>query len=97
MDQKERSREEISSVISTSSGFELDVDAYAAEVEDFDMTEDQKRELLVTLWSIMRSFVEMGFSGDICAALFDCDGNSPPEGVNSKHTETTKETPSVRR
>lgn len=48
-----------------------DIAKYAGELGDLDITEDQKRELLETLWSIMRSFVEMGFDVDICAALID--------------------------
>jgi hypothetical protein len=52
-------------------GMEADIAKYAGELGDLDITEDQKRELLETLWSIMRSFVEMGFDVDICAALTD--------------------------
>lgn len=55
-----------------------DIAKYAGELDNLDITEDQKRELLETLWSIMRSFVEMGFNVDICAALTDgsTDGDS---------------------
>lgn len=48
---------------------QLDPAKYRAEVDDFDITEAQKQELLLTLWSIMRSFVELGFSVDVCGAL----------------------------
>ena len=47
----------------------FDPSKYRAEVDQFDITEAQKQELLITLWSIMRSFVELGFNVDICAAL----------------------------
>ncbi len=50
---------------------QFDPDKYRSEVEQFDITEAQKQELLTTLWSIMRSFVELGFSVDVCAALLD--------------------------
>ena len=52
-------------------GMDADIAKYAGELDDLDITEGQKRELLETLWSIMRSFVEMGFNVDICAALTD--------------------------
>ena len=49
------------------SGF--DPAKYRAEVDAFDITEEQKQELLLILWSIMRSFVELGFNVDVCSAL----------------------------
>ncbi|WAP67688.1 hypothetical protein [Jiella pelagia] len=68
---------------------ELDADAYMSELDGFDMTEAQKRELLQTLWSIMRSFVDLGFEVDICAAVFG-DNYLLPEAdspsVDSSHT-----------
>lgn len=42
---------------------------YRAEVDGFDITDEQKDELLTTLWSIMRSFVELGFTVDLCTVL----------------------------
>lgn len=42
---------------------------YRAELDGFELTEAQRQELLLTLWSIMRSFVELGFTVDVCAAL----------------------------
>lgn len=62
-----------------STGAEVEIGKYAGELNDLDITEEQKRELLETLWSIMRSFVEMGFSVDICAAL--TDGGPQPESA----------------
>lgn len=59
---------------------QFDPAKYRAEVDGFDLTEAQKQELLLTLWSIMRSFVELGFTTDVCAALLrifspiPCDG-----------------------
>ena len=65
-------------VTAAPTGMEADIAKYQGELGDLDITEDQKRELLETLWSIMRSFVEMGFDVDICAALTDggTDGDS---------------------
>lgn len=34
---------------------------YQEYVEEFDLTDDQKNELLATLWHIMASFVDLGF------------------------------------
>lgn len=50
---------------------------YRTEVDQFDITEAQKLDLLNTLWSIMRSFVELGFTVDVCAALL-ADQNPIP-------------------
>lgn len=55
------------------SGFpaaDFDPSRYSADMEEFDLTEEQERELLATLWSIMRSFVELGFEGDVGSTLF---------------------------
>ena len=49
---------------------QFDPAKYAAEMDLFDITEAQKQELLLTLWSIMRSFVELGFTVDVCEALW---------------------------
>ena len=42
----------------------LDMDRYREHVAEFDLTEEQKTELLRTLWSIMKSFVDLGFGVD---------------------------------
>jgi hypothetical protein len=39
----------------------LDVEKYREYVDDFDIPEEKKIELLQTLWSIMAAFVELGF------------------------------------
>lgn len=56
----------------------FDPEDYRAEVNAFDLTEAQKQELLWTLWSIMRSFVELGFTTDI-STLFLPDGSATSE------------------
>lgn len=55
----------------------LDPAAYMAELEDFDITEAQKVELLGILWSIMTSFVRLGFDVKICEQIFDAAGILP--------------------
>ena len=42
----------------------LDSGKYLAEIEDWDVSEAQKVEFLQTLWSILCSFVELGFGVD---------------------------------
>ncbi|MGF7210841.1 hypothetical protein GGE65_005453 [Skermanella aerolata] len=49
---------------------DLDPGKYLTDLADFDITEAQKIELLQTLWSIMRAFVDLGFEVDICEQLF---------------------------
>ena len=46
---------------SCSAPFTLDYEAYAPYLEDSNMSEAQKREFLETLWSIIVSFVDLGF------------------------------------
>lgn len=60
-------------IATTLPALELDTAKYRAELAPLEMTDAQANELLAILWSIMRSFVELGFEGDVCAALF------PPE------------------
>jgi len=75
------------------SGYDLDLEKYRRELAEFQLTEEQEAELLQTLWSIMRSFVEMGFSGDACAQLFY--GFNPVSGPETEDDKipgiTTKE------
>ena len=62
---------------------ELDPADYLPDMEGFAMTEAQKIELLETLWSIMRSFVEMGVdiaSVDPCGQIF---GDFAPDSAKS--------------
>lgn len=43
----------------------LDHSIYSDDLSGFDISESQKKELLETLWSIMRLFVEFGYSVDV--------------------------------
>jgi hypothetical protein len=49
----------------------LDESAYAADLSEFDLTDEQRNELLTVLWSIMSSMVELGFTHDVCGQIFD--------------------------
>jgi hypothetical protein len=76
---------------------ELAAAKYRADVEEFEMTDAQKAELLETLWSIMRSFVELGFSVNICEQILENAGavsGGAPDGVKSLHSKSAAETPS---
>lgn len=50
-----------------------DLTEYLADIEDMDLTEDQKLELLGVMWSILRTMVELSFdlkrSGQIMGAF----------------------------
>jgi hypothetical protein len=75
---------------------ELDAEKYMAELAEFDLTEAQKREFLETLWSIMRSFVELGFRADDCGQILGLAvlaSTDPEDGVKWDHTPSTLETP----
>jgi hypothetical protein len=42
-------------------GLSIDWDLYLAHLEESDLSEEQKREFIQTLWSIVVSFVDLGF------------------------------------
>lgn len=52
--------------LSVPPALELDPAKYLPMMEEFDMTEAQKIEMLQTLWEIIRAFVDIGFRMDIC-------------------------------
>lgn len=43
---------------------QLDADKYLQHAREIDITDEQKAELLVALWSIMRAFVDIGWNID---------------------------------
>ncbi len=45
-------------------------DDYLADLEAFDLSEAQKRELLQTLWNIMCAFVDIGWGVDTVQHIF---------------------------
>lgn len=52
--------------------FNFDAGKYLEHANDFEMSEEEKAELLSILWSIMCSFVELGFSLDSVSLLELC-------------------------
>lgn len=71
----------------------LDVKKYQRHVEDFDLTEEQKVELLETLWSIMAAFVDLGFGRDSVQCIFQSIGSN---SLNSEGDEVKEMTHSPR-
>ena len=43
---------------------DFDIEAFIGDFDDFEMTEEEKREVLYALWEIMCRFVEIGFGLD---------------------------------
>jgi hypothetical protein len=78
---------------------EFDPAKYRAELAGLGLTKKQEDELLGILWSIMYSFVQLGFDVKNCGQIFEsftqaAQGDS--EAVDSSHSTTT-ETPSPRK
>ena len=73
-----RKHADIGQEITRPVSFQFDPARYRAELDKFDLTEDEKNALLSTLWDIMCRFVELGFSVDVCTALLN-DISSIPD------------------
>lgn len=58
---------------------ELKPAAYLSDLDGIDISEREKTELLETLWSIMRTFVELGFEAETCEQILACAGLIPEE------------------
>ncbi len=69
----------------------LDVKKYQHHTEVFDLTEEQRIELLQTIWSIMAAFVDLGFGVDAvqyifrdnCPISLDSEGDEKAEYATS--------------
>ena len=78
---------------------DFDPEKYVDELSDFDLTEEQKIELLEIIWSIMRTFVELGFDAKNWGQIFgESSSASTPESDDAKmipspSLETPSETP----
>ena len=60
----------------------LDVDYYQSFLDDSDIPEDKKRELIETLWAIMVQFVDMGIGiHPLQHADDDADNKLHPEVI----------------
>lgn len=62
-----------------------DLQKYYEYVEDFDLSEEERIELLKTIWMIMAAFVDLGFGVDSIQLLPSSD--QKPEGVSSHDTD----------
>lgn len=76
---------------------DFQAEEYIGYIDEFDMTEAQKLELLETLFSIMYSFVQLGFDVKNCGQIFEsftqaAQGNS--DAVDSSHS-SNEEKPSA--
>ena len=60
-DKETHSKDEGSGPEAQFTALSFDYEEYAPYLEDSDLTEEQKREFLETLWNIMVSFVDLGF------------------------------------
>lgn len=65
--------------------FDLDASKYLPELADFEMTDTQALELLQTLWSIMRAFVELGIDVNLCEQLLS-DSDAPSASRSNVET-----------
>ena len=72
-------------------------DDYRDDIASFNMTKEQEDELLLTLWEIMRMFVEMGYGVNSINSVFptifesaDQDSENLPDSSNGQLT-TDKE------
>lgn len=84
---------------------EVDYERYAHFLDDSDLSEDQKREFLQALWTIIVNFVDLGFGvhplqqagqnagQEACGQVDEIVPESPAEcanGVNSKEYKIRK-------
>lgn len=47
----------------------FDIEKYAAEIDDYDLTEEEAAQFLGAMWSIMCTFVHLGVRIDACASF----------------------------
>ncbi len=74
----------------------LDVEKYRGDLAGLGLSDSQELEFLQVLWSIMRSFVELGFDMKICGQIieeFNSRSGESPGAVDSIHS-TNMEKPS---
>ena len=75
----------------------IDWKVYSAMLEDSDMPLDQQRELIETLWSIVVSFVDLGFDlnpvQQICGETHGEDKDERQDVVSLMNNNKAKEEP----
>ena len=72
----------------------LDMEKYLGQVEDWNLTEEQKREFIETLWGLLVAFAELGFgisaaeqAMNACGQVRDCSAKpalAVPDAVYSE-------------
>uniref|UniRef100_UPI003BA9BFE8 hypothetical protein n=1 Tax=Stappia sp. TaxID=1870903 RepID=UPI003BA9BFE8 len=74
----------------------MDADRYRKEMAELDLTDDQVNELLAILWDIMRRFVELGISTEICGSIFEAvfESSVSESGDGSLRSSSNMEPPS---
>jgi len=72
----------------------VDVEKYQAYLDGADMTEAQKEEFLQALWSIIVSFVDLGFGvhplQEVCGENADCDSKNAKKAFDMIGSDTIK-------
>lgn len=62
----------------------LDIDYYQSLLDDVDISDEQKREFIETMWMIMVQFVDMGFGIEATQLALNSKLSSLPEfNINS--------------
>lgn len=73
----------------------FDAEEYLAHMSEFDLSEEQARELLATLWNIMAAFVDLGFGVDSIHRIFPelngFSGEADADPVESKADQFIEE------
>lgn len=73
-------------------GFSVNFEKYLPYLEDTDTPESEKLELIETLYSIMRSLVDIGYEmhpvSDECGQVSKAARNLTPDSGNSVESET---------
>lgn len=73
----------------------IDWEVYAAMLDSSDMPLEQQKELIETLWSIVVSFVDLGFDlnpvQQICGEHQELDTNDPLDVVSLINQKTLRE------
>ncbi len=71
----------------------LDHSIYLPMIDDLDCSQAQKIEFLEALWSIMTSFVDLGFGVDsvqlLFPEIFENSSDAPGDMVSSRDTQHT--------
>lgn len=81
----------------TPNDLEVDTLKYRAALGESDLAEEQIEEFLHTLFDIIRSFVELGVSTEICGQIFDeiIEGTDEddPDAIIVPSSKTEKRSP----